>query len=74
MVEYVGYKNRMDTGLSFEYFTRDGSRINPSSPGSHTEADIFRVRVELEVEIDRGALGRRTQTLTTDVTLRNRDD
>ena len=74
VVEYVGYKNRTDTDLSFEYFTRDGSRINPASPGSYTEADISKVRVELKVEIDRGALGRRTQTLTTDVTLRNRDD
>lgn len=72
VVEYVGYASRTDTGLSFEYYARDGSRINPSSPGSYTEADIARVRVELEVEIDRGALGRRTQTLTTDVDLRNR--
>lgn len=72
VVEYVGYTSRTDTGLSFEYYARDGSRINPSSPGSYTEADIARVRVELEVEIDRGALGRRTQTLTTDVDLRNR--
>jgi Tfp pilus assembly protein PilX len=73
VVEYVGYTNCTDTGLSFEYFARDGSRTNPSSPGAYTEADIAKVRVELEVEIDRGALGRRTQTLTTDVALRNRD-
>lgn len=72
VAEYVKYANSTDTGLSFEYYARDGSEINPSRPAPYTEADIARVRIELDIEVDRGALSRRTQTLTTDVALRNR--
>lgn len=67
VVEYV-----RANGLNFEYYARDGREINPSSLGSYTESDIARVRIQLQIEINRGNLGTRTQTLTTDVDLRNR--
>ena len=52
-------------GLTFQYLDRNGNAAT-------TESQITRVRVKLEVEIDRGSFGKRTQTLTTDVALRNR--
>ncbi|HZY57775.1 MAG TPA: prepilin-type N-terminal cleavage/methylation domain-containing protein [Rubrobacteraceae bacterium] len=52
-------------GLTFQYLDRNGNATT-------TESQIARVRVKLEVEIDRGSFGKRTQTLTTDVALRNR--
>ncbi len=67
VIEYV-----KANGLTFKYYARDGKEINPSSPGSRTESDIIRVRIKLEIEINRGNLGTRTQALTTDVDLRNR--
>jgi prepilin-type N-terminal cleavage/methylation domain-containing protein len=67
VVEYV-----KPGGLGFRYFTKDGVEVNPGSPGSYTEGDVARVRITLEIRIDRGSLGARTQTLTTDVALRNR--
>ena len=53
-------------GLRFRYFTRDGTEINPASPGSFTTQDISRVEITLRIEKD----GRR-QNLTTVVDLRN---
>jgi len=53
-------------GLTFQYLDKSG---NPTT----TEPAISRVRIKLEIEIDRGSLGTRTQTLTTDVDLRNRN-
>ena len=67
VIEYV-----KANGLNFKYYAQDGNEINPSSPGSYGESDIARVRIKLEIELDRGNLGTRTQTLTTDVDLRNR--
>ncbi len=52
-------------GLTFQYLDRNGSV-------TATESAISRVRIKLEIEINRGSLGTRTQTLTTDVDLRNR--
>ena len=59
-------------GLTFEYL---GAK--DCTPGTFlcpqlSEIDISVVRIKLEIEIDRGNLGKRTQTLTTDVDLRNR--
>ncbi len=59
-IEYV-----KANGLSFRYLDKNGNETT-------TESAISRVRIKLEVEIDRGSLGKRTQTLTTDVDLRNR--
>ncbi len=52
-------------GLTFKYLDKSGIQ-------TADETMISRVRIKLEVEIDRGSLGKRTQTLTTDVSLRNR--
>lgn len=52
-------------GLTFKYLDKSGVE-------TADEAKIARVRITLEIEIDRGSLGKRTQTLTTDVALRNR--
>lgn len=61
VVEYV-----KANGLTFQYLDKSGS---PAT----TESAISRVWIKLEIEIDRGNLGTRSQTLTTDVDLRNRD-
>lgn len=53
-------------GLTFQYLDKSGNTTT-------TESAISRVRIKLEIEIERGNLGTRTQTLTTDVDLRNRD-
>lgn len=71
VVRFVDYANATDTGLSFEYFTGGGAEINPLSPGSYTESDIARVRVRLEIRVP-GTREDGSQTLTTDVDLRNR--
>jgi len=71
VVRFVDYANSTDTGLSFEYFTGDGAEIDPLSPGSYTESDVARVRVKLEIRVP-GPHQDGTQTLTTDVDLRNR--
>ena len=55
-------------GLEFKYFKSDGSTLATS------ESEIAIVRIKLTVEIDRGSLGKRTQTLTTDINLRNRSN
>jgi len=65
-------------GLTFRYFTGTtcggtvmvGAEINPTTPGSCTEADITRVRIQLRIQVPGDPPG--TQTLTTDVDLRNR--
>lgn len=54
-------------GLSFEYLDRYGAEVT-----SGDEADIYMVRIRLDVEVDRGLGGPTTQTLNTDVALRNR--
>ena len=55
-------------GLEFRYFKSDG--ITPAT----SESDVAIVRIKLTIEIDRGSMGKRTQTLTTDVALRNRTE
>ncbi len=61
-------------GLRFRYFTAGGAEINPASPGSYTQADIARVEISLQIEVDNnlgdGKPGR-IQNLTTEVELRN---
>ena len=61
-------------GLRFRYFTAGGAVIDPAIPGSYTQADIARVEIGLQIEVDRnpndGQPGR-TQNLTTEVNLRN---
>lgn len=52
-------------GLTFEYLKSDGTTAATS------ETDIAIVRIKLEIEVKRGAQAG-TQTLTTDVALRNR--
>jgi hypothetical protein len=53
-------------GLRFKYFTASGAEINPASPGTYTQADIARIEIALQVEVDDSA-----QELATDVELRN---
>ena len=59
VVEYVD-------GLSFEYLDRQGA------PASLGEPNIAVVHITLVISVDRGLGGPVTQTLTTDVALRNR--
>lgn len=58
-------------GLTFT-FCRVSTSCNPASPPSITEGEAKLVRVELKVRVKRGATAA-TQTLRTDVTLRNRN-
>jgi prepilin-type N-terminal cleavage/methylation domain-containing protein len=58
VIEYVD-------GLSFQYLNRF------DAPAS-TESEIAIVRINLAIRVDRGVGGPATQTLTTDVALRNR--
>jgi type II secretory pathway component PulJ len=70
MVENVDYVDANNTGLRFQYFQRDGT--TEVVPGVGDEADIGAVRIELEVRVEGGNVQDSTQTLTTDVALRNR--
>jgi competence protein ComGC len=70
MVENVAYVDANDTGLRFQYFQLDGT--TEVVPGVGNEADVGAVRIELEVRVDGGNVQDSTQTLTTDVALRNR--
>ncbi len=70
VVEYVDYVSGTDTGLRFRYFQRDGT--TEVFPGG-TEADIGMVRIELRIRVD-NQMQDGTQTLTTDVALRNRGE
>lgn len=65
VVEYVEDANGDGEALTFRFLDRFGN-------AAANEAQVALVRVELEIAIDRGSLGKRTQTLTTDVALRNR--
>jgi Tfp pilus assembly protein PilV len=53
-------------GLRFKYFAASGAEINPASPGTYTQADIARVEIALQIEVDDI-----TQELVTDVEFRN---
>ncbi len=65
--EFVDYKSATDTGLKFRYFAKDGTEILPGGD----ESKIVMVRIELRIKVKRGVQPG-TQTLTTDVALRNR--
>jgi Tfp pilus assembly protein PilV len=65
VVEYV-------EALEFTYFERNGT--TEVSPGLGDEARIGMVRIELDVRVDSAAPQDGTQTLNTDVALRNRGD
>lgn len=60
VIEYVAAN-----GLSFRYLDENGNETTD-------ETRVARVRITLNIQIDRGSFGTRTQTLTTDVALRNR--
>jgi Tfp pilus assembly protein PilW len=70
MVENAAYVDANNTGLRFQYFQLDGT--TEVVPGVGNEADIGAVRIQLTVRVDGGNLQDSTQTLTTDVALRNR--
>jgi Tfp pilus assembly protein PilW len=70
MVENVDYFDAANTGLSFQYFQLDGT--TEVVPGVDDEADVGAVRIQLTVTVDGGHFPDGTQTLTTDVALRNR--
>lgn len=53
------------TSLQFDYLRADGT---PAT----SESEVRIVKITLATEVDRGLAGPATQTLTTDVTLRNR--
>jgi Tfp pilus assembly protein PilW len=69
VVEHVDYVDPTNTGLSFRYFQMDGT--TEVVPGVGNEEDVGVVRIELRVEVDEG-FEDATQTLSTDVALRNR--
>jgi prepilin-type N-terminal cleavage/methylation domain-containing protein len=68
VVEFVDYVDTTNTGLKFRYFQRDG--VTEVLPGGD-EKKIAIVSIELRIKVQRGARPG-TQTLTTDVALRNR--
>lgn len=68
VVEHVDYVSPTDTGLRFRYFQRDGT--TEVLPGGN-EANIGVVRITLRIRVD-NQFQDGTQTLTTDVALRNR--
>ncbi len=69
VVEFVDRVSDSDTGLRFRYFESDGT--TEVIPGVGAESRIALVRIELRIRVERGAQAG-TQTLTTDVALRNR--
>ncbi len=68
VVEFVDYVDSSNTGLRFRYFERDG--VTEVLPGG-AESGIAIVSIELRIRVQRGEQPG-TQTLTTDVALRNR--
>lgn len=69
VVEFVDQVSASDTGLSFKYFESNGT--TEVVPGVGAEPQIALVRIELRIKVKRGQQAG-TQTLTTDVALRNR--
>lgn len=67
VVEYVDYVSATDTGLAFTYLKADGVTAAAS------ESEIAVVRIALRIRVKNG-FGDGTQTLTTDVALRNRGE
>lgn len=68
VVEFVDYVSSSNTGLRFRYFERNG--VTEVISGGD-ESKIVIVSIELSIKVQRGAQPG-TQTLTTDVALRNR--
>lgn len=58
-------------GLRFTY-CKTVDNCNPAAPPVVSEAEVKVVHIELKVKVDRGLAGPATQTLETDVALRNR--
>ncbi len=52
-------------GLTFRFLNKNGNETTQ-------ESEVALVRIQLDIEIDRGSSGKRTQSLTTDAALRNR--
>ncbi len=71
VVEYVDYVSPTNTGVSFRYFDTTGGTTE-MFPGDPNERAIDMVRIELRITVDSAAPQPGTQTLTTDVALRNR--
>ncbi len=69
VVEFVDRVSDSDTGLSFRYFKSDGT--TEVAPGGD-ESRIAMVRITLRIKVQRGPQPS-SQTLTTDVALRNRE-
>ncbi len=65
--EFVDYTGATDTGLEFRYFAKDGTEIFPGGD----ESKIVMVNIELRIKVERGTQPG-TQTLATEVALRNR--
>jgi prepilin-type N-terminal cleavage/methylation domain-containing protein len=70
VVEHVDYAGPTDTGLRFRYFQADGT--TEVFPGGN-ESVIGMVRIELRIRVD-NQFQDGSQTLTTDVALRNRGE
>ncbi len=81
VVEDVDYLSATNTGLALTYCHRLQDDTDPDDPDNclpgfdvaTSEADINMVRIQLRVRVDGGNVQDATQTLTTDVALRNRD-
>jgi prepilin-type N-terminal cleavage/methylation domain-containing protein len=79
VVEQVDYVSPTNTGLRFTYCQRLGGPDTVANdnclPGFNvatSEANINMVRIQLRVRVDEGNIQDATQTLATDVALRNR--
>jgi Tfp pilus assembly protein PilW len=80
VVEDIDYVSATDTGLAFTYCERlQGADAVPNDncltgfDVAASEETISMVRIQLRVRVDGGNVQDSTQTLTTDVALRNRD-
>jgi Tfp pilus assembly protein PilW len=80
VVEDIDYVSATDTGLAFTYCERlQGADAVPNDncltgfDVATSEETISMVRIQLRVRVDGGNVQDSTQTLTTDVALRNRD-
>lgn len=67
VVEYVDYDSSTDTGLTLTYLKSDGATT------ASTESEIAIVRIALRTRVE-NSFRDGSQTLTTDVSLRNRSD
>jgi hypothetical protein len=76
--EHVDYVDATNTGLSFEYWGKDCGPEDPDDPdqeqcdAADLDNQIERVRIDLRISVENVAPQEATQTLTTDVALRNR--